>query len=143
MPTNPLDLVAQLRFMVVDDDTALRKIVIHELRNIGVMKLTEANDGDTAWNLLERAFKAGSPIDIIISDWRMPGLTGLALLKKVRANPMYQNLGFMLVTSENDANQVREAITVGVDNYLVKPVKTQQFQEKLLTVYAKKFAKKA
>lgn len=139
---NLLDEIIPLRFLVVDDDNSLRKVVTYELKQIGVMKITEATNGSHAWTLLEKSIGSASEFDVVISDWNMPSMSGLELLKKCRAHATLKNIGFMLVTSESETAHVKQAITEGVDNYIVKPVRTEPFQEKLKVLYQKRFGKK-
>jgi two-component system chemotaxis response regulator CheY len=130
-----------LKFLVVDDDNSIRKIITYELKKIGVLKITEASNGPNAWTALEKSIGNNS-FDIVISDWNMPIMSGLELLRKCRAHSEFKQLAFMLVTSESEMPQVKEAIEAGVDGYLVKPVKTKMFEEKLIAVYNKRFAKR-
>lgn len=135
--------IINLKFLVADDDLSLRKVVRHQLNTLGVVKLSEANNGRDALQLLEKGINS-IPFDFIISDWNMPSLSGLELLKKCRNhnNPSIKNIAFMLVTSESEASQVKEAITAGVDQYIVKPVRQENLEEKLRLVYRKRFQKK-
>lgn len=128
----------ELKFLVVDDMMTMRKIVIQQLKGMGVQQLEEANDGSVAWTKLEEAVAKGAPFQFIVSDWNMPELKGIDLLKKCRAHPTYKNIGFLLVTAESEVEQVKEALTAGVDNYLVKPFTPTSFQEKLMAAYSKR-----
>lgn len=137
-----ISAIQLLRFLVVDDDNSIRKIVTYELKKMGVLKITEASNGPSAWTALEKS-SGNNGFDIIISDWNMPIMSGLSLLKKCRSHAEFRDIAFMLVTSESDMAQVKEAIEAGVDGYIVKPVKTKTFEEKLMSVYQKRFVKKA
>lgn len=130
--------VSQLRFLVVDDMSTMRKIVSSQLKGLGATQITEADDGSTAWDLIEK----GGPtkvFDFIVSDWNMPKLQGIELLKKCRANPVYKDIAFLLVTAEAEATQVKEAVMAGVDNYVVKPFTPAAFGEKINAVMKKRF----
>lgn len=131
-----------LRFLVVDDMLTMRKIVSQQLKTMGVASIAEANDGTTAWEALEKAAAENSPFHFIVSDWNMPQMSGIELLKKCRASTAYKDIAFLLVTAEAEATQVKEALLAGVDNYVVKPFTPQSFQEKMGAVFNKRFAKK-
>lgn len=133
---------SDLRFLVVDDMLTMRKIVSQQLKTLGVTQITEANDGTVAWEILEKAAAASQPIHFIVSDWNMPEMKGIDLLRKCRASSAYKDVAFLLVTAEAEAAQVKEAITAGVDNYVVKPFTPQAFQEKLGSVFTKRFGAK-
>jgi two-component system chemotaxis response regulator CheY len=120
--------------LVVDDMKTMRKIVSKSLRSMGFKKITEAEDGQKAWVLLN---DPPFPIELVISDWNMPNSSGLDFLKRVRADDRFKNLPFMLLTAENEAEQVKEAAIAGVSNYMVKPFTPATLGEKLKAVYAK------
>lgn len=128
-----------LRFLVVDDMLTMRTIVHQQVKAMGGTRITEANDGSVAWNLLQQAAAANQPFQFIVSDWNMPIMTGLELLKNCRANPAYKDVAFLLVTAEAEVAQVKEAIMAGVDNYVVKPFTPAAFQAKMKAVFAKRF----
>ncbi|MCM2280044.1 MAG: response regulator [Oligoflexia bacterium] len=133
---------AELRFLVVDDMLTMRKIITQQLKGLGVTMIAEANDGTVAWDNLEKAAAAGQPYHFIVSDWNMPEMKGIDLLKKCRASSSYKDVAFLLVTAEAEATQVKEAIVAGVDNYVIKPFTPQAFQEKLGAIFTKRFGGK-
>src|SRR4051812_17167323 len=114
-----MSIYADLRFLVVDDMLTMRKIIGQQLKILGATNILEANDGSTAWEVLER--EQNKPIQFIISDWNMPQMKGIDLLKKCRAHAVYKDVGFLMVTAEAEVAQVKEALLAGVDNYVVKP----------------------
>lgn len=120
--------------LVVDDMKTMRKIVSKSLKTMGFEKITEAEDGQKAWALLN---DPPFPIELIISDWNMPNSSGLDFLKRVRADDRFKSLPFMLLTAENEAEQVKEAVTAGVSNYMVKPFTPVTLGEKLKAMWAK------
>ncbi|MDR3606122.1 MAG: response regulator [Oligoflexia bacterium] len=133
--------LSELRFLVVDDMLTMRKIISQSLRGLGVTQIQEANDGTTAWAILEKGLDSPTAPNFIVSDWNMPQMTGLELLKKCRAHEKLKSIAFLLVTAEAEAAQVKEAILAGVDNYVVKPFTPAALQEKLNAVMAKRFPK--
>jgi two-component system chemotaxis response regulator CheY len=119
------------RILVVDDMPSLRDLVKAYLRRMGFREIVEAGDGQEAYQILVSAKAGGSGIELIISDWNMPNLNGIDLLKLVRANPEWKNLPFLLTTTESEKHKVVEAIQSGVTNYMVKPVEEVTLKEKL------------
>ena len=129
--------VPTTKVMVVDDFKTMRKIVINSLSGLGLTNVTEAEDGADALPILERAAQDGTPFGLIISDWNMPKLPGIELLKKVRGNELIKGTPFLMVTAEAEQKNILEAVKLGVSNYIVKPFSPQIFQEKLTAVYKK------
>lgn len=123
------------RILVVDDTLAMRKIVTKTCKELGFNDLTEAADGNAAWDAL---VKAESPIELIISDWNMPNCSGLEFLKKVREDSRFKRTPFLMVTAEGEAHQVSQAVAAGVDNYVIKPFNSEVLVKKLEGVYAKR-----
>ena len=115
-----------IKILVVDDFATMRRIVKNVLKQIGFTNITEADDGTTALEQL----RSGS-FDLIISDWNMPKMTGLDLLKTVRGMDEYKNIPFLMVTAEAQKQNVVEAVQAGVSNYVVKPFTADQLTEKL------------
>jgi two-component system chemotaxis response regulator CheY len=125
------------RILVADDMPTIRDLVKGQLKNMGFKTILEAADGEQAMNVLTSNQQAGTPIQLVISDWNMPKMTGLEFLKQVRASAEWANLPFVLLTSEAERDQVTEAILAGVSQYVVKPFAAKIFEEKLKGVYAK------
>jgi two-component system chemotaxis response regulator CheY len=130
-----------LRYLIVEDDTSVRQLIRHELTQLGITKISDASSALEAANMLEDALQA-LPIEMVISDWNMPFMSGLELLRKCRNHSSFRNVGFLMVTSVNDVNQIREAVVAGVDNYIVKPVTRDLLKEKLQLIFDKRFANK-
>lgn len=131
------------RFLVIDDSSTIRLILKNTLIKLGFNDITEAADGQIGLTALEESFKNNKPIECIISDWNMPNMMGIDLLKIVRKTPQYKHLPFMLVTAENESKQVTETAMNGVSNYVVKPFTDKDIQTKLLAVYNRHQPKKA
>ena len=122
---------SQLKFLVVDDFSTMRRIVKNFLVDLGYTNITEADDGNTALPIL----KAGG-IDFLVTDWNMPGMPGLELLKAVRADPALAKLPVLLVTAEAKREQIVEAAQAGVNGYVVKPFTAQTLKEKIEKILA-------
>ena len=122
---------SSLRFLVVDDFSTMRRIIKNFLNELGYSHVTEADDGKTAVPVL----KAGG-IDFVITDWNMPGMPGLELLKLIRAEPATQKLPVLMVTAEAKREQIVEAAQAGVSGYVVKPFTAQVLKEKIEKILA-------
>lgn len=127
----------ETRILVVDDMQSLRDLMKAYLRRLGFKDIVEAQDGQEAYQILISSKAGGAHIDLVISDWNMPNLNGIDLLKLVRANPQWKNLAFIIATTENEKPKVIEAVQNGVSNYLVKPVEEAALKEKLLRTWEK------
>ncbi len=121
-----------MRFLVVDDFPTMRRIIKNLLKEIDYENVDEAEDGSDALKKL----KADS-YDFIISDWNMPNMTGLELLKAVRADASLKDKPFLMVTAEAEKGKVIEAIQAGVNNYIVKPFTSATLKEKIDKVLEK------
>jgi two-component system chemotaxis response regulator CheY len=115
----------------------MRKIIKKVLTELGYTKIEEADDGKPALATLVKSLEAGDPIDFIISDWNMPGMTGIELLKACRGHEKLKRIPFMLVTAESEQSNIIEAAKAGVSEYIVKPFNAQTLKGKLEKVYAK------
>lgn len=127
----------ETRILVIDDMPSIRELVKNQLRGMGYKNIQEAADGEEGLKVLVQGNSNGSPIQLVISDWNMPKMKGLELLKQVRGVAEWQNLPFVLLTSESEREQVTEAVLAGVSQYIVKPFAAKVFEEKLKTVWAK------
>ena len=116
----------ELRFLVVDDFSTMRRIIKNLLHDLGYQNVTEADDGTTALPILQ----AGD-IDFLITDWNMPGMPGLDLLKAVRADPKLAKMPVLMLTAEAKREQIIEAAQAGVSGYVIKPFTAETLKEKL------------
>ncbi len=120
-----------LKILTVDDFFSMRRIVKNLLKDLGYDEVLEADDGSTAWKTLEE-----QKVDFIISDWNMPKMTGLDLLKKVRSDERLKGIPFLMVTAESEKGNVIEAVQAGVTNYIVKPFTPEVFKQKVEQIIA-------
>jgi two-component system chemotaxis response regulator CheY len=125
----PLD--TSIKVLVVDDFATMRRIVKGVLRQLGFSNIIEAEDGSIALNELKK-----EKIGLIVSDWNMPNMTGLELLKAVRGDGELKSIPFIMVTAEGQKENVIEAVKSGVTNYVMKPFTPETFGEKLKKVFA-------
>ena len=119
------DLVA----MVVDDFATMRRIVKNVLKDLQFKEIIEAGNGEEAFKLLK-----STKVDLIVSDWNMPVMTGLELLKRVRGDERFKGLPFLMVTAEAQKENIVEAIQAKVSNYVVKPFTPAAIAEKLAKI---------
>jgi two-component system chemotaxis response regulator CheY len=115
-----------LNFLVVDDYSTMRRIIKGLLQELGYQSVAEADDGKTALPMLRNG-----NFDVLITDWNMPGMPGLDLLKQVRADEKLKKLPVLMVTAEAKREQIVEAAQAGVSGYVVKPFTAQTLREKL------------
>lgn len=115
----------------------IRDLVKTQLKAMGFKNIIEASDGEEGLAHMKDNNSPGNEIQLVISDWNMPKMTGLEFLKQVRAVPEWKTLPFVLLTSESERDQVTEAILAGVSQYVVKPFAAKAFEEKLRGVWAK------
>jgi len=119
-----------MKILVVDDFSTMRRIIKNLLRELGYNNVVEADDGNTALPILQ---KGG--IDFLITDWNMPGMTGLELLKHVRADANLKDLPTLMVTAEAKREQIMEAAQAGVNGYIVKPFTAATLREKIDKIF--------
>jgi two-component system, chemotaxis family, chemotaxis protein CheY len=124
-----------MKFLVVDDFSTMRRIVKNLLQELGYNDITEADDGNSALPLL----KAGS-FDFLITDWNMPGMAGLDLLKAVRADEKLAKMPVLMLTAEAKREQIIEAAQAGVSGYVIKPFTAVTLKEKIDKILASRAA---
>lgn len=120
-----------LKILVVDDFATMRRIVKNILAQLGYKNVVEADDGTTAQKVLSQ-----EKVDLIISDWNMPKMTGLELLKSVRGNPETANVPFIMVTAEAQQDNIILAVKAKVSQYIVKPFTAETLGEKISKVFS-------
>jgi two-component system, chemotaxis family, chemotaxis protein CheY len=115
-----------MKFLVVDDYSTMRRIIKNLLHDLGYANVTEADDGNTALPMLK---KGG--FDFLITDWNMPGMAGLDLLKAVRADDALKAMPVLMLTAEAKREQIVEAAQAGVNGYVIKPFTAATLKEKI------------
>ncbi len=119
-----------MKILIVDDFSTMRRIIKNLLRDLGFSNTQEADDGLTALPIL----KAGG-FDFLVTDWNMPGMQGIDLLKAVRADAELAGLPVLMVTAEQKREQIIEAAQAGVNGYIVKPFTAQTLKEKIDKIF--------
>jgi len=123
-------VAAEMQVMVVDDQRAMRQLVRTALSELGCVHITECADGAEALAVLK-----AQPVHLVISDLNMPRMDGLALLGAMRAEPNLKSVGFIMLTSRGEAELVRKAIALGVNNYVMKPFTMATLKAKIEAVF--------
>ena len=119
-----------MKILIVDDFSTMRRIIKNLLRDLGFNNTQEADDGNTAWPLLQTG-----EFDFLVTDWNMPIMTGIELLKKVRGDDKLASMPVLLVTAEAKKEQIVEAAQAGVNGYIVKPFTAQTLKEKIEKIF--------
>ena len=121
-----------IKFLIVDDSVTMRRIVVNSLRNIGYDNFVEAGEGKEAIEKLTTDEK----INFVITDWNMPGVSGLDLVKSLRSNSKYSSLPILMVTTRGVKEDIIEALNAKVSNYIVKPFTPHILKEKIEQILA-------
>jgi len=119
-----------MKILIVDDFSTMRRIIKNLLRDLGFTNTHEADDGLTALPMLQ-----SGDFDFLVSDWNMPGMTGIDLLKAVRADPKLASLPVLMVTAETKREQIIMAAEAGVNGYVIKPFTAGTLEEKINKIF--------
>jgi len=119
-----------MKILIVDDFSTMRRIIKNLLRDLGFNNTHEADDGTTALPML----KSGN-FDFLVTDWNMPGMQGIDLLRAVRADSQMATLPVLLVTAESKKDQIVMAAEAGVNGYIVKPFTAATLEEKIKKIF--------
>lgn len=115
-----------MKILVVDASRAMRRIIVHSLSSIGEQDVLEATDGLDAFSKAK-----AQEVDLVLTDWVMPGLDGLGLTQRLRAENAYRELPIIMITTEAEKSSVLEAIKAGVNNYILKPFTPETLKKKI------------
>jgi len=121
-----------LKFLVVDDSVTMRRIVLNSLKGLGYSQFLEAGDGKEAIDVLN----ANDSISFVITDWNMPNVSGLDLVKAIRQHPKYSTIPILMVTTRGVKDDIMEALHAKVNNYVIKPFTPQILKEKIEQILA-------
>ncbi len=119
-----------MKILIVDDFSTMRRIIKNLLRDLGFTNTQEADDGVTAMPMLRNG-----EFDFLVTDWNMPGMSGIELLKAVRADANLSAIPVLMVTAEAKRDQIIEAAQAGVNGYVVKPFTAQVLKEKIEKIF--------
>lgn len=123
--------IESTRFLVVDDFSTMRRIVRNLLKELGFVNVQEAEDGVEAL----RKLRGGDMFDFVVSDWNMPNMTGIDLLREIRKDPKLKHLPVLMVTAEAKRENIIEAAQAGASGYVVKPFTAATLDEKLKKIF--------
>jgi len=121
----------KMSILVVDDFSTMRRIITNVLKQLGYENIVEAEDGTKALTILE-----GQHVDFVITDWNMPQMSGLDLLKAIRANKDKKNIPVLMVTAEAMQENIIAAAQAGVNNYIVKPFDAKTLADKINKIFS-------
>jgi two-component system chemotaxis response regulator CheY len=119
-----------MKILVVDDFSTMRRIIKNLLRDLGFTNISEADDGQTGLPMLQ-----SGDFDFLVTDWNMPGMTGIDLLKAVRADERLSSIPVLMVTAEAKKEQIVEAAQAGVNGYVVKPFTAETLKAKIEKIF--------
>ncbi|KXS35256.1 MAG: chemotaxis protein CheY [Idiomarina sp. T82-3] len=119
-----------MKILVVDDFSTMRRIIKNLLRDLGFTNIQEADDGNTALPMLQQG-----DFDFVVTDWNMPGMQGIDLLKEIRKDDDLAHLPVLMVTAEAKREQIIQAAQAGVNGYIVKPFTAVTLKEKLDKIF--------
>jgi len=126
MATNP-----NMTILVVDDFATMRRIITNVLKQLGFENILEAEDGSKALQVLET-----EKVDFVITDWNMPEMSGLDLLKAIRASEDKKDIPVLMVTAERMQENIMKAAQAGVNNYIVKPFDAKTLSDKINKIFS-------
>ena len=118
------------KILVVDDFSTMRRIIKNLLRDLGFANIQEADDGNTALPMLKQG-----DFDFVVTDWNMPGMQGIDLLRAIRADASLKHIPVLMVTAEAKKEQIVAAAQAGVNGYVIKPFTAATLKEKLVKIF--------
>jgi two-component system chemotaxis response regulator CheY len=119
-----------MKILVVDDFSTMRRIIKNLLKDLGFTNVQEADDGNTALPMLQHG-----DFDFVVTDWNMPGMQGIDLLKAIRGNGNLKHIPVLMVTAEAKKEQIIAAAQAGVNGYVIKPFTAATLKEKLIKIF--------
>ena len=120
----------KIKILIVDDFSTMRRIVKNLLNDLGFADTAEAEDGQGAL-----AHLRSNRCDFVVTDWNMPGMSGIELLRAIRADAQLAKLPVLMVTAEANRDQIIEAARCGVNGYIIKPFTANTLEEKLVKIF--------
>ena len=119
-----------MRVLIVDDFATMRRIIKNLLSDLGFNNSVEAEDGHSALSVLRQ-----DAVELVVTDWNMPGMSGIELLRAIRADPKFRTLPVLMVTAEAKREQIIEAAQAGVNGYVIKPFTAGTLSDKLNKIF--------
>jgi two-component system chemotaxis response regulator CheY len=125
------------RVLIVDDFEMMRVMIKQALGTFGITDTDQAESGEQALELIKKSYRHKRPYKIVFCDWNMTGMSGIDLLQLVRQDLSYNGTHFVMVTAEAERKDVLHALTIGADDYIVKPIGQQTLRAKIESLYRK------
>lgn len=125
--------IQKTRVLVVEDLDSIREVVVSALKELGFEYIQTATNGKEALDALAET-KGKEQFDLLLSDWNMPIVSGIDLLREVKQNPKYYDLPFIMMTTEDEKDKVIDAITLGINNYIFKPITKDVLKERIFSI---------
>jgi two-component system chemotaxis response regulator CheY len=129
---------SDVKILIVEDNEDLRNLLTIQLKKLGYQNLELKSDGQEAYNACVANLQAKTPFDAVISDIRMPKMSGLELLKKIRGNVYLSDLPFMIITGHGEVEHVKEAISSKVSQFITRPYEEKILAEKVAALFPKR-----
>ena len=126
--------LSALKVLIADDHFLIRQFVRNTLQEAKITNVQTAADGNEAIDLVQKAYDAGQPYDIVFLDWNMPTISGLEVLSYFRAKSEYTNTAFVMLTAESEQQNIMKAIKAGATSYIIKPVSPTDLNKKLFEI---------
>ena len=124
--------------LVVDDSKNMRELIITVLSEIGFKNYVQAANGDEALRQLDTQSENQDPVKLVLSDYDMPGMSGLEFLKAMRSNPKFSNLPFIVISAHGQFNAIVDIVSAGADSFIVKPFEKRALVEKISAAWKKR-----
>lgn len=125
--------IQNTRVLVVEDMDSIREKVVSTLKELGFEHIQTATNGKEALDALAET-KGKEEFDLLLSDWNMPIVSGIDLLREVKQNSQYYDLPFIMMTTEDEKDKVIDAITLGINNYIFKPITKEVLKERIFSI---------
>lgn len=126
-----------VKILLVDDAKGIRSLIKGNLLELGFTNITEAGDGEEALAILNKCQQENAPIELLLTDLRMPNMDGIQLVRKLRKLPQFSRLPILMISADTDKLAIVDAIKAGISDYIIKPLDTNRLQVKLEQVWAK------
>lgn len=126
-----------VKILLVDDAKGIRSLIKGNLLELGFTNITEAGDGEEAFAILNKCQQENAPIELLLTDLRMPNMDGIQLVRKLRKLPQFSRLPILMISADTDKLVIVDAIKAGISDYIIKPLDTNRLQVKLEQVWAK------
>lgn len=128
---------SNVKILLVDDAKGIRNLIKGNLLELGFTNITEAGDGEEAFTILSQCQQENAPIELLLTDLRMPNMDGIQLVRKIRKLPQFARLPILMISADTDKLAIVDAIKAGISDYIIKPLDTNRLQVKLEQVWAK------